>query len=71
MHNIDSIQDLAELIKDKRKDQGLSQEDLAGIANTGARFIVDLEKAKPTCQVEKVFDVLNALGIKLGVDDGN
>ena len=36
----------------------LRQIDLAGIGNTGNRFIVDIEKGKPTLQVQKVLDLL-------------
>jgi hypothetical protein len=40
-------------------------------AGTGLRFIIDLEKGKPTCHIEKVLSVVQALGIKIdlsGVD---
>jgi HTH-type transcriptional regulator/antitoxin HipB len=30
---------------------------------TGLRFIVDLEKGKPTCQIGKAIQVLQALGL--------
>jgi hypothetical protein len=32
---------------------------------TGLRFIVDLEKGKPTCQVGKTLAVLRALGLAI------
>jgi HTH-type transcriptional regulator / antitoxin HipB len=67
MLRIKDINKLADLIRETRKKQGISQEDLAGLSNTGVRFIVDLEKAKATCQVEKVFQVINALGLEFGV----
>lgn len=66
---ITDIEDIAALIRASRKKQGLTQEDLAGLSNTGARFIVDLEKAKPSCQISKVLVVLRTLGIDLQVQD--
>jgi len=69
MRKIQNILELSELIRDTRKKQGISQEDLAGLSNTGVRFIIDLEKAKATCQIEKVFNVINALGLELGIND--
>ena len=36
---------------------------LAGVANTGTRFISDLENGKPTVQLEKAIRVLEALGL--------
>ena len=34
-------------------------------SGTGLRFIIDLEKGKPTCQLGKVLNVLQTLGIKI------
>jgi ribosome-binding protein aMBF1 (putative translation factor) len=65
---IETIEDLAKAIEVKRRAQKLSQVDLAGLASTGNRFIVDLESAKPSCQIQKVLDVLKTLGIKLYIE---
>ena len=43
----------------------MTQEDLALTSGTGVRFIVDLEKGKPTCEIGKVLDVLRTLGIRV------
>lgn len=56
---------LGELIKSTRKGLGVTQENLALTAGTGLRFIVDLEKGKPTCQIGKTLTVLQTLGIKM------
>lgn len=69
MKPLNSFEELVKIIRDSRKEQKISQEELAGVANTGVRFIIDLEKAKKTCQIKKVFDVIQALGIKIGVSD--
>ena len=50
-------------IKSAREKKGLTQEQLAGVANTGIRFISDLENGKPTIQVNKLLNVLSALGL--------
>ncbi|NCP62606.1 MAG: helix-turn-helix transcriptional regulator [Alphaproteobacteria bacterium] len=62
---ITNIRTLGALIKEARKSQTLTQEDLAGITLTGRRFIVDLENGKETAEIGKVLQVLNALGIAL------
>jgi len=36
-------------------------------SDTGIRFIIDLEKGKPTCQTGKTLQVLHALGLTLDV----
>ena len=43
--------DLADIIRKKRKEQKLTQPQLAGLCNVGVRFIVDLESGKETCQI--------------------
>ena len=63
--------DLADIIKKKRKEQKLTQSQLAGLCNVGVRFIVDLEAGKETCQIGKVLYVLDMLGIKLEIDGDN
>ena len=43
--------ELGALIKAKRKEQGLTQNDLALASNVGIRFIVDIEAGKETAQI--------------------
>lgn len=59
------VEDLGILIQRVRKEQGLTQIDISGLANTGNRYIVDLEKGKPTIQMQKALDVLELLGLEL------
>lgn len=56
---------MGELIKSTRRGLGLTQENLAMVCGTGLRFIIDLEKGKPTCQLQKALTVLNMLGIDI------
>jgi len=59
--------DLGALVRQQRKRLSLNQLDIAGLGNTGNRFIVELEKGKPTVQLQKVLDVLDLLGLELVV----
>lgn len=59
--------DIGTLVRKARKAQGLRQDELAGVANVGTRFIVDLEAGKPTVQLEKALSVLAALGCKVSI----
>jgi HTH-type transcriptional regulator / antitoxin HipB len=59
--------DIGQVVRAQRQSQGLRQTDLAGIGNTGNRLIVDIEKGKPTVQLQKVLDVLELLGLELTV----
>lgn len=60
-------EDLGKLVRQLRAEQGLLQVDLAGLAGTGNRFIVDLERGKPTLQLQKVLDVLDLMGLEVVV----
>jgi y4mF family transcriptional regulator len=62
---VKSSEEIGMVVKNTRKSQGLTQEKLAKLCNIGARFIVDLENGKPTCQIAKTLIVLNGLGIKV------
>lgn len=66
---IKTTKDIAILIKTERKKQNLTQTELAGLCNVGLRFIVDIEKAKETCQISKVLKVLDVLGININVEE--
>lgn len=62
---IKTPQDIAKLVRQARKDAGLTQAKLAKLCGVGTRFIVDLEAGKPTCQLDKTLIVLTGLGVKL------
>ena len=62
------IQNAAELgrkVRELRRAQKITQAQLAGLANTGIRFISDLENGKETCHIGKVLRVLETLGVDM------
>jgi y4mF family transcriptional regulator len=62
---IEDSKSFGSAIKAYRKAQNLTQEKTANYSNVGIRFIVDLEKGKPTCELDKALRVAKVLGIKL------
>ncbi|MCY1523556.1 transcriptional regulator, y4mF family [compost metagenome] len=64
---IRSSAELGALVKEVRRSQGLLQADLAGLSGTGNRYVVDLERGKPTLQLQKVLDMLDLLGLEVRV----
>lgn len=60
-----SVRELGKMIRQTRKNQKLTQEDVSGLAGLGSRFLIDLEHGKETVQAQKVIDVLNLLGLEL------
>lgn len=57
--------DIGQAIRTTRKALGVTQQALAMTSGTGLRFIIELEKGKPSCQLDKVLTVMQTLGIKL------
>ena len=73
--NTKSPEQLGAVIRARRRELKVTQKDLAMTCGTGLCFIIDVEKGKPTCQIGKILQVLQALGLKLqiaspGVDTG-
>jgi HTH-type transcriptional regulator/antitoxin HipB len=56
---------LGELIRGRRRELGLTQTEVAEVANTNLRFVSELERGKPTARLENVMRVLATLGIEL------
>ncbi|WP_150046141.1 helix-turn-helix transcriptional regulator [Methylomonas rhizoryzae] len=67
--NIQNAMELGKMVASQRKAQGLTQSDLAGLAQTGTRFISDLENGKSTVQFDKVMHILNLLGLDVVIMD--
>lgn len=59
--------DLGTVIRERRKQLALTQLDLAGLSNSGNRFIVEVENGKPSVQLQKVLDLVDLLGLELVV----
>jgi len=59
--------DVGQAVRAIRKRLGATQPDLALTAGTGVRFIVDLERGKPTCQLGRALQVLTTLGATIEV----
>lgn len=56
---------LGTAVRRLRRQQGLTQARLAGLAGTGLRFIGELERGKPGIALGKAMDVLAVLGVTL------
>jgi y4mF family transcriptional regulator len=53
---------LGSVVRKTRIAQGLRQSQLAAAAGVGLRFLIELERGKPTAQLGKTLAVLDALG---------
>ena len=59
---------IGQLVRGTRRAQGLRQDQLAAAAGVGVRFLVEVERGKPTAQLGKVLAVLDALGCTLRIE---
>lgn len=66
---IQNAKSFGEAIKKFRKKQGLTQVQLSAMANVSPRFIGELEKGKPTIELEKALHVAWMLGLNLSSTD--
>ena len=57
---------LRQFIKQRRKEVGLTQEDLAYKAGVGLRFVRDLEQGKQALRLDKVDQVLRLFNYQIG-----
>ena len=64
-HVVRTALDVGQMVKLQRNGMNLRQLDVAGLANTGNRLIVDVENGKPTVQLQKVLDLLDILGLEV------
>ncbi len=59
---IDDMETVGALIRQARKEQGLTQREFADIAGVGIRFLSELERGKDTAEVGLVLQVSKAAG---------
>ena len=61
------IEKLGGIVKHTRKEQSLTQEQLAAVTGVGVRFIRELEQGKESCHIGKALTVVSMLGIDITV----
>ena len=62
----DPIQ-LGFLVRQVRKAQGITQEDLSDLAGVGPRLIGEIERGKVTAEIGKIFKLLGSLGLNISI----
>lgn len=59
------MNNLAQFVKEKRKEFGLTQIDLSQKAGVGLRFVRELEQGKETLRLDKVNQLLALFGAEM------
>lgn len=65
---VQSVRELAAVIRSLRREKGWSQATLASEAGVGREWIIHLEKARPTVELGLVMGTLKALGVRLSIE---
>jgi len=64
-YGVHSPEELGDVVRKRRKALRLTQEELAGVASVTPRLLGEVERGKPTAQLDGVLRVLAALGVDL------
>jgi len=67
MTKINDTKEIGQIVRQRRKDAGLTLKDAAGMAGVGVRFLSELERGKPTLQIGLAIEVLQLFGLELHV----
>lgn len=62
---ITDVATLGNVLRQARKEQGLTQQDFADIVGVGVRFLSELERGKTTAEIGLVLEVLRDSGFEL------
>ncbi len=69
--NIQSTEQIGQLVRVRRKEQSVTQAELAALCGVGVRFVSNLENGKPTLELGKVLHVMTCLGLELVISPRN
>ena len=59
---------IGQLVRQRRKEAGMTLKDAAALAGVGVRFLSELERGKPTLQLGLAISVLQLFGLELHVE---
>jgi HTH-type transcriptional regulator/antitoxin HipB len=63
--------DIGSAIRDRRRRLGLGQDELATRVGVSRKWIIDVEKGKPRAAMGLLLRTLEALGLRLSIDEGS
>lgn len=66
---ITSIRDVAAAVRGRRQTLGLSQESVAQRARVSRQWLSEFESGKPAAELQLVMRLLDALGLRLSLDE--
>ena len=64
---VTSPREIGQIIRKRRKELGVHQVEAAGLSGVGVRFLSDLERGKPTCELGLAIRVATRLGLDISI----
>ncbi len=61
------VEDIGFAIRAKRKSDGLTQAEAAGLCGVGVRFFSEVERGKNGAEIGKVLKILRGTGLELSI----
>ena len=68
MAKVEDANQIGHLIRQRRKEAGMTLRDAAALAGVGVRFLSELERGKPTLQLGLAIQVIQLFGLELYVE---
>jgi len=65
MYRVRSTKDLGQLLRQRRHEQELTLKDVAEHTGLSVRFISEVERGKPTAELQRVLHLAGMLGIDM------
>ena len=65
---INNAKQLGAAIRAARKKQGYTQQEIADFSGCSLMFVSNLERGKPTCELERAIRVANTAGVDLSAE---
>ncbi len=68
MVRVQDVCQIGQLVRQRRKEAGMTLKEAAEMAGVGVRFLSELERGKPTLQLGLAIQVLQLFGLELHVE---
>jgi len=63
--HVTTVAQIGQMVRHKRKQLGVLQEDAAGLSGVGTKFLSQLENGKETAEIGRVLQVLKSMGLEV------
>lgn len=69
LYEAQDLKELGNLLRLRRKEMGVTQEQAAALCNVSPRFIGEVERGKATAEIGKVLQLIRGYGLRITICD--